>query len=355
MNINPSLYGTFPRKIVEECEDIIYEYLCSDNIQSEVRSSSYLEALIATQIKNQIDDNIVNVRHIGNTYNSIGDIKIETENESIYCELKMSTNSDSTGTEFNISSNVIYKSDIFENSILTWSEFMDNHNHSQKVFSYLDSYDYYPNSIHTDYNTKIQKRKTLGRYIRETIKDSEYSVDEGLNCDNPEIRQAAEIKSGIMNYDREIKKKYLKYLSDKKINQSRLKSFVLVLCGGYHKTKQILNYMDLIDNLNGDVVDNIGDVFDNYRMFYSYVDFDNDIVNVKKAEQEKSIKKLSKKDNWDISFINNDSGSETTSFFIGFYENNEFVSVFRCSLNWGQVFQGIYNKRINGFKGEFFK
>lgn len=343
------------REEVEESERIICEYLCSPTHFSAIRRSSLREGLIADKIKEQVSDNILDAVHIGNSYDSIGDIKLELENEGLrYCELKMSE-SRGTGTAFNICFNTLTDTGVFEEDVLSWKEYMGEHNHGDTVVGLLDSYDFYPEGIHSEYNTERQKRMKLGRYIRDYINENADSVEDAINHGAEPVRQAARIKQEIKNFDREMKKEFLEYLSNHTINSERLKAVSLVLAGGYHKQKQVKEYVEVVEDVS-EMVGGVGHVFDDYRVFYAHnVEDGKNGLTVEKGEQEKAISKLSEKQNWMFSFTNENGMAETTSFEIGFKENDEFTTVYKISLNWKNVFQGIATPSINGFKSEFFK
>lgn len=343
------------REEVEDSERIICEYLCSPTHFSAIRRSSLREGLIADKIKDKISGNILNAVHIGNSYDSIGDIKLEIENEGLrYCELKMS-NSNGTGTAFNITFETLTDTGVFDQDVLCWKEYLKEQNHGEKVIELLESYEFYPEKIHNEYNTELQKRKQLGRYIRDHVNEQAESVDTALTHSDKSVQQAAKIKREIKQFDREMKKEFLEYLSSHEIDQKRLKEVALVLAGGYHKQRQVREYVEVVENVS-EMVGGVGHVFDDYRVFYAHnVGDGKDGLKVEKGNQEKVVDILSEKENWRFSFTDKTGGIEKTSFEIGFEENNDFTPVYKISLNWKNVFQGIATPSVNGFKSTFFK
>ena len=343
------------RSNVEESEKIICEYLCSPTHFSAIRRSSLREGLIADKIKSKISGNILDAVHIGNSYDSIGDIKLKLEDGGLrFCELKMSE-STGRGTAFNITVKTFTETGVFETEVLSWKEYMNQHDHTETVTELLESYEYYPESIHDEYNTAYQKRKTLGRYIRDYVDDNAESVESALECSDQSIQQAAQIKTDIKSFDRSMKKSFLKYLDSQSINSERLKAIALVLAGGYHKKKQVVEFVDVVEEVS-DMVGGINHVFDDYRVFYAHnVEEGKEGLTVKSGNQETAIDVLSDKSEWKFSFTDEDETVKTTSFSIGFVENDLFTPVYRISLNWKNVFQGIASPSVNGFKADFFK
>lgn len=346
--------NTSTRENIEQSEKIICEYL-SELDSTEVRRSSELEFEIAKQIQDKLSEEIVDAVHIGNSYDSIGDIKIITKTGLKYCELKMLSSKSSSGTRFNIREESLHDSQVFmDETVLTWKEYMEQYNQEETVLSLLDSYRYYPENIHDSYNTKIQKKETLGRYIRNLINNTVGSISEAIQSTDPALKQAGKIKQAIMTFDKKMKKKYLTYLSNKQLNSDRLKAFSLVVTGGYHVKEHIMEYVDVVDRVKKEV-NGVGNVFDDYKVFYAYLDPDLEDVAVDQGEQERTIEKLSNKENWTLSIKYDKSEIENTSYKVGYIEDNEFHSVFRLALNWKNVFQGVRNPAVNGFEGEFFK
>lgn len=344
------------RSNVEESEKIICEYLteCSDP----ARQSSSVEAQIANELAEHLSGTVMSAEHIGNTYDSIGDILVHTDSGPKYCELKMLTGGlCSTGTSFNISPKTPIETGVFESDTLKWREFMQEDGHREFVSKQLQSYDHYPEDIHSKYSTKLQEMKTLGRYIRDLVDDSEYTVSEAVNDSRvpPEISQAAEIKTDIREFDRAHKQRYIEYLSTQQINTEHLKALTIIFAGGYHKKKQIHNYMDVVKEVSEEV-GGVGNVFDDYRKFFAYIDTETTGVDLRTGNQQKAIETLSNQDSFDIQFGGSGSAVDQSNIEIGFWSDTDnFISVYRLSLNWGNVFQGIATPRMNGFEQEFFE
>lgn len=345
------------RDDVEESEKLICEYLSDAN--PSIRPSSQLEGKTAEKIAERLGA-VTDAEHIGNSYSSIGDIRVQTEENGVfYCELKFLSEGTARGTLCNISPRTPIETGVFNGTVMSWSEFLDAHGHTEYVLSELNSFDYYPDGTREDCTTELKTKEILGRHIRDLL--DEYDIDDpGAFCadatDAPEeVYQAADIKRNITEFDRAKKIKYLEYLQSLPINSSRLKALVMILVAGYHKKKQIHSYMDVVEEVSHEV-GGVGEVFDDYRVFYANTEED-ELVTVDTAEQDKLIRELSKipSEKYTIRFGGLDGGVNQTSMIVGVDAEDGFKSLLRFSLHWGNVFQGIRTKRLNGFRESYLK
>lgn len=342
------------RDDAQESEELICEYLTDSN--PSIRSSSQLEGEAACEIAEQLGS-VTDAEHIGNSYNSIGDVLVHTKsNGKFYCELKILSEGTVQGTLCNISPRTPIESDVFKGKVMPWGEFLDAHTHTEYVISQLQSFDFYLEELHDECTTERKTKTTLGRYLRDLLEEYDIS-DPGAFCDGvdedeapTEIYQAADIKRNITEYDREKKIQYLKYLSSLPIDSSRLKALVLILVAGYHKKKQIQSYMDVVEDVSHEV-GGVGEVFDDYRVFYANKSGD-ELVKVDTAEQDTVIRELSKipSEDYTIRFGGREEGVTQTSMLVGVTRDGEFKPLLRFALHWGNVFQGIDTRRLNGFR-----
>lgn len=341
------------RSNVEESEMLIAEYLDAGDVP--IRRSSEVEGLIACELDQYIENSVVGAEHIGNSYDSIGDILIYTESGRRYYELKMSEKSGRSGTLFNTSSDLLVSHGLFEDSPMTWREFMGENDHSEFVMDSLYSFEFYPEEFGAEFNTELQTRKGMGRYIRDLVKESDFSCDE-LVSDNvnasEKLVQAAEVKSDIEEFDREVKLNYLGYLKDFEVNEEVVKALSLVLAAGYHRKQQIEEYLDVVLEVSENV-GGVSHVFDDYRIVYANIDEDGS-VSTQLSKQSQLVDHLSEVE-FDIQIGDNDGEIEQTSLMVGFVDDDEFTPLYRCSLHWGNVFQGIATPSWRGFECPYMK
>ena len=345
------------RSEVEKKEKLIAEYLSDRN--APIRRSSRTSGVIADQIAEKYDGSVENAVHIGNSYDSIGDTKVVVDGIPNYVELKILDNQPSNfGTLANISPKVPIESGMFVGSPTKWKEFLQEQDHTEKVLSFLNKFPNYPESVEekcsTDRNTKEHK----GRYIRDVVKnrtskDFDPEVAEEINSSHTvdELREiAGEIKSNIEEFDRKVKIKYIKHLSSFDIDSSTVKAYAIILIAGYHKKSQMLNYLDVVD----EVVDeygfsDVGDVFENYEVFYAYKEDDG--VTVEKDKRSEVIDQLCEIPSEYYTIRFGGSGEiENTALSIGINQGGDFEPLIRLALHWGNVFQGITTRRFNCFK-----
>lgn len=348
------------RSEVENKEKLIAEYLSDPN--APIRRSSRISGVIANEISDEFDGTIENASHIGNSYDSIGDLELILDGEPIYTELKILNGGyDSFGTLANITPKGPIKSGMFSGNPMYWEEFNEEQDHMEEVLSQLKKFPNYPKCVENKCSTDKQTKKYKGRYIRDLIVgktkyDFDPEVAENINDSYSlgELKDIAnQIKSNIEEFDRKVKIKYIEYLSNFDVDSSKLKAYTIILVAGYHKEDQMLNYLDVVD----EVVDkhsfsNVGDVFENYEVFYARKKDDG--VEVDRSYRSDVIDKLCEIPAEDYEFRFGGSGEDVsnTGFSIGINGGNEFEQLISMALHWGNKFQGIESRRLNCFKSK---
>lgn len=349
------------RSDVEEKEKLVVEYL--NDIGAPIRRSSYLSGSIANQIASEYDGDVQSAHHIGNSYDSIGDTKLVVDEESNYIELKILGNKPSNfGTLANISPTVPIESGMLAGEPMKWKGFLADKNHTDTVLGILEKFPKYPNCVEDKCTTDLNTKKHKGRYIRDfvsdkTTKDFDPEVAEKINpCYTVEdLREVAtQIKTEIEEFDRKIKIEYIKYLSEFTVRSSKVKAYTIIMVAGYHKKNQILNYLDVIDKVVEEYgFSDVGDVFDNYEVFYAYKNED-DKPTVNRDGRSEVIEDLCEipTDHYAIRFGGSGEGINNTGFVIGVNQDGSFEPLIRSALHWGNVFQGIAGRRFNCFEEE---
>lgn len=348
------------RSEAENKEKLITEYL--NDTDPSIRRSSRTSGLIANEISNKFDGIIEHASHIGNSYDSIGDMKLMLDGEPIYIELKILNGKSSTfGTLANITPNGLIESGVFSGNPMSWKEFNQEQGHTEEVLSHIENFPKYPKYVENKCSTERQTKEHKGRYVRDLIgnitkNDFDPEVAENINDSYSlgELKDiASQIKSDIEEFDRKVKIKYIEYLSNFNVDSSKMKAYTIILVAGYHKKSQMLNYLDVVDEIVSEYgFSDVGDVFQNYEVFYARKKRNR--VEVDRSGRSDVIDKLCKIPAEDYEFRFGGSGDDVsnTGFSIGINVGGEFEQLISMALHWGNVFQGIDTRRLNCFKSK---
>lgn len=346
------------RSEVEVKEKLIAEYL--NDSESPIRRSSRMSGTIADKISDEYDGTIEDASHIGNSYDSIGDMKLTVDGIPNYIELKILDDKPSNfGTLANISPKIPIKSEMFSGDPMEWKAFLQNQGHTENVLSILDRFPNYPDCVTDKCSTDLNTKEHKGRYIRDLVKDrttkdfdSEVAEDINPSHSLSELEEiASQIKSDIEEFDRKIKIRYIEYLSDFDVNSDRVKAYSIILIAGYHKKSQVLNYLDVVDKVVEEYgFSDVGDVFQNYEVFYAYKQEDG--IKLNRDERSNVIDELSDipTEDYEVRFGGSGDDVSNTGFSIGVNKDDKFEPLIRLALHWGNVFQGIATRRFNCFK-----
>lgn len=295
--------GKHERGNVESAEKMIVKLL---NGQSIDRAHSEYKRII--NVYNYIIKKYPNIKyaeHIGNNYDTIGDILIKikkirlflTTTEEIYIELKFLNGG--KGTLANISQDALTIYKIFEGT--SWSKYRKNEDHRNNIEKILNEYNYPENLNFEEKGAYIKKNEN------ETTKN---------------------IKERIVKYDREVKKKYIKYLETLDYDKENLKKFVLLLLFGRHTKKLIQDGMK--KNINKIINKNV-----KYEIYYIY----------KSEIKEKEYSEIKKilDENLEIEYKENETN-------IIIRTNKTKTNILRIVFHWKNAFQGIKTPCLNIFE-----
>lgn len=295
--------GKHERSNVESAEKMVVELL-----NGKLIPKNHPEYRRIINVYNYIIKKYPNIKyaeHIGNNYDTIGDILIKikkirlflTTMEEIYIELKFLKGG--KGTLANISQDGLTKYNIFDG--ISWSEYRKKYNQKENIEKILDEYSY----------PKELSFENKGRYIRDN-----------------ENKTTIKIRERIVKYDREIKQEYIKYLETLNYDKENLKKFVLLLLFGRHTEKMITEGMK--KNINQIINKKI-----KYEIYYIY---ESKIIEKEYSE----IKKILDED------LNIEFKEDETNIIIR--TNKTKTNILRIVFHWKNVFQGIETPCLNIFE-----
>jgi hypothetical protein len=156
----------------------------------------------------------IRAEHVGNSYDSIGDIKIINKNNQIFF-IELKKINQGRGTLANISQDALTKYGIFPMA-MSWSDYRANTSFDEKVIKAITLYN--PNF---NFSTKTNFYKVVREYKKEAdFKNYQLAIE------------------AIARQD---KINYLKCLSSQPIDQSALQLFVLNMLTGKHTEKLYYN------------------------------------------------------------------------------------------------------------------
>lgn len=312
----------------------ISEYLISKalqhegNVLSKMIDEDYIE--LSSKIVDAIgkEYEVTDIQKVGNSYDSIGDIMIESTSGKIYAEIKIT---ESGGTLGNISQDALTKYGIVEEA-LSWSEFRSEKDHYGWVREYLDRFEFPSDVRDDDTKTSIYKKAShLKKEIDCGRQKTEKVAREVLRTSNDrKAKNAAQIIVDIIEKSNKQRKEYIEYISKQKINKDKLRNFTYLLLSGYATEDDIRERINMsIEDLNN---------HDEYQ-YVVYNGYKNK-MKVEKEDKSERVELLLGEQTVDIDFPEGQSGF---NIIIG----NQ--AVLRGQFHWKNKFQGVQTPCINIF------
>ncbi len=323
--------GKHERHKAEISEKIITDALkYNDNIINEFRKENYLDLCEIIVDRIQEDYNIKSIEQIGNSYDSIGDIKlINTDSEIIFIEIKITH---SGGTLGNITGDALTKYGIVENA-KSWSEYRnENTRHYEWVREYLNQYNY-PEDVKVDdtktsiYDRASHLKKEINCGRKNTYKVAKDVLEKDSNKSKVE---AAKIIMDIIDRAKDEKIDYINYIQNKNLNEERLRKFTYLLLSGYATESNIMERIDMPINIMDD--------YDEYD-YVVYNGYKKD-MSVEKEYKNKRVEILFNEGNIQLEFPENQYG-------FNIQNNNE--TLLRGQYHWKNKFNGIQTPCLNIF------
>jgi len=324
------LMGRHERHKSEISEKLISKALKYDNnIIKSIIEENYIE--LSEDIVDHIKEdypNIESVEQTGNSYESIGDIKLQTENKTIFIEVKIT---ESGGTLGNITGDALTKYGIIKNS-KSWSTYREDNNHYTWVREYLDRYDYLPEVRDDDTKTSIyDKASHLKKKIECKGQNTEKVAHKVINnSDDITKVEAASIILDIIRRAKKEKTDYIDYIKDKDIDEQRLRNFSYLLLSGYSTESDILERID-----------------ESFKDIQEYDECEYIVYNGYKRDM--TITKENKKDRVEILLDKSDITLDFPSNQHGFNIKKDNKIILRGQYHWKNKFQGIQTPCLNIF------
>lgn len=329
------LMGKHEREIVQKAEKIAVKLINNEELSFEEKDHPFnkLNKKFVDIIKEKYP-NIKKAEHLGNQYNTIGDICLILEDErTIFIELKYLKTG--FGTLCNISQNALTQLDIY--NCESWSDFRKKRKHAQTVRNFLDQFDY-PDEIRDDKTKKsiYEKATYLKRIINPEGKDIEPLCEEIIKngsqySENKKL--AARIILNIINFDRKIKLEYLSLLKNSYVNKEKLKRFCFLILTGTHTIR------DLKENMNKDL-EGLLEKTRNYKIYYLY----KESLEIKEETNLNEYGKILRND------IEVRIKENQTSLIVYSLIDNKREKIIRISFHWKNKFQGIQTPCLNIFR-----
>jgi hypothetical protein len=320
----------------EATEKLIVNFLSDDSNLETNNAWRNIGEQMAERIDNDFS-NIVEVEHIGTSYDTLGDIVITTDDGSeVYIETKFVENGGS-GTLANLWSDCLTDLGQLENT-MSWDEFRELSNHDAWVNSHLNRFSY-PSTLDLPEDNK-STRWDKASHLKDVIgwtrgSNTDTTAEEIL--EDPEItedqRLAAEIILTITKLDRSERLKYIDLLQEKDQNNSIIKRFSILLILGVHTKKKIKEYSETpIEELHNET--------DQYIMYIGNRD-DTTIRDMRPMDYISRL--IDKEFSYRINVQDNSSLEIVTEW------EDEEKPILSASLNWKNKFQGIQNPSVNIF------
>lgn len=312
--------GKHERQSIKRAEEVITKILNSENLSNGDKKNHWFKHIvtIADRIKNDFR-RINSVRHLGDSYDTIGDIKlIFSSNKDIFIETKMSDTKLGVGTKANISQDALTENFLFNRNVKSWSKFRKERNHEKWVIEYLNQFSKYPARIKNISNL-VKQKEEKARFLRNFKKGN---------------KKAKEILNAIHDKDKKEKLNYLNYLKNQGQNPEMIKRFLILIILGIHTKKTI---SDLIKKK---------DFFAEIKKLYIYYANHSDgKIKVKREDAAKKVKEiLEKYRKFKIIFPE----GLTHCRIVGI-KNKKAKPLLQVVLHWKNIAQGIKTPCLNIF------
>ena len=278
------------------------------------------------------------VRHAGNSYDSLGDLIVESDGKETFLEAKFVA---SGGTRANLGQDTLTQFGLFRDAT-AWSDFREEIGFPEDREALLREFDDYPDDVRDwSYKSAVYDR---AKHLKNVI-DVSRGQNTGSRADavlaDPDAteteREAARIVNEILELDREEKLAYFDHLRAAEQDPRAIETFAHLIVCGYHTADALREHFD--------------------------ADLD-------------AIKRLLETDSYRLYEVNKNSGSVTVEnpaeLLAGFEwqdtrvevpENGTSVSVvtgppddrrrvLNIAYNWKNKFQGIQTPSMNVFVPE---
>ncbi|TKX66930.1 hypothetical protein [Halorubrum sp. SP9] len=185
------------------------------------------------------------VRHAGNSYDSLGDLIVETPGGKTFVEAKFVA---SGGTRANLGQDTLTQFELFEGAT-AWSDFREEIGFPEDREALLREFDDYPDDVRDwSYKSAVYDR---AKHLKNVL-DVSWGQHTGSRADevlaDPDAtepqREAARIINAILDLDREEKLAYFDHLRDAEQNPRNVETFAHLIVCGYHTADALEAHFD---------------------------------------------------------------------------------------------------------------
>ncbi|QKG93184.1 hypothetical protein HPS36_10020 [Halorubrum salinarum] len=278
------------------------------------------------------------VRHAGNSYDSLGDLIVETPDGETFVEAKFVA---SGGTRANLGQDTLTEFGLFEDAT-AWSDFREEIGFPEDREALLREFDGYPDDVRDwSYKSAVYDR---AKHLKNVL-DVSRGQNTGSRADevlaDPDAtekeREAARIVNAILELDREEKLAYFDHLREAEQNPRNVETFAHLIVCGYHTADALDEHFD----------DDLKDIkrlleTDSYRLYE--VNRNSGAVSVENPSA------LLAGFEWEDTRVEIPDDGTSVSVVTGPPGNRR--RVLNIAYNWKNKFQGIQTPSMNVFVPE---
>jgi len=278
------------------------------------------------------------VRHAGNSYDSLGDLIVESPGGETFVEAKFVA---SGGTRANLGQDTLTDFELFEGAT-AWSDFREEIGFPEDREALLREFDDYPDDVRDwSYKSAVYDR---AKHLKNVI-DVSRGQNTGSRADevlvDPDAtetqREAARIINAILELDREEKLAYFDHLREAEQNPRNVETFAHLIVCGYHTADALEEHFDRdLDEIKRLIET------DAYRLYE--VNKNSGTVTVENPSQ------LLADFEWEDTRIEIPEDGTSVSVVTGPLGNRR--RVLNIAYNWKNKFQGIQTPSMNVFVPE---
>ncbi|MEZ3162808.1 hypothetical protein ABNG03_02540 [Halorubrum sp. RMP-47] len=296
-----------------------------------------LAEALADRLRSDFPD-LTAVRHAGNSYDSLGDLIVESADGETFVEAKFVA---SGGTRANLGQDTLTQFELFEGAT-AWSDFREEIGFPEDREALLREFDDYPDDVRDwSYKSAVYDR---AKHLKNVL-DVSRGQNTGSRADevlaDPDAteteREAARIVNAILDLDREEKLAYFDHLRAADQNPRNVETFAHLIVCGYHTADALEEHFD-------DDLDEIKRLLeaDAYRLYE--VNKNSGTVSVENPSE------LLAGFDWQDTRVEIPEDGTSVSVVTGSPDDRR--RVLNVAYNWKNKFQGIQTPSMNVFVPE---
>ena len=238
--------GKHERGWVEATEKLTAQIANGDDPDDDLSDAGRLDLAeaLADRLRSDFPD-VTAVRHAGNSYDSLGDLIVETPDSETFVEAKFVAGG---GTRANLGQDTLTQFELFEDAT-AWSDFREAIGFPEDREALLREFDDYPDDVRDwSYKSAVYDR---AKHLKDVL-DVSRGQNTGSRADevlaDPDAtetqREAARIVDAILDLDREEKLAYFDHLREAEQNPRNVETFAHLIVCGYHTADALAEHFD---------------------------------------------------------------------------------------------------------------